>query len=77
MPNTSGRTIDWDAWNEESYNRIDIWRNKYDRGECVSISGNPTTPSPTGSPDLQKYCPRIKEVMFSKCTEIEVFFRKG
>jgi hypothetical protein len=76
MAHTGGRVFDWDAWNTEAYTRIDHWRNKYDRGDCVAITGTPTV-SPTGSPDTTKYCPKIHEVMFAKCTSIEVFFRKG
>ncbi len=76
MAHSSGRFFDWDGWNDEAYKRIDHWRNKYDRGECVGITGSPTPP-PTGSPDTTKYCPHIKDVMFSKCSTTEVYFRKG
>jgi|JFJP01.1.fsa_nt_gi hypothetical protein len=76
MAHSSGRVFDWDSWNDEAYKRIDHWRNKFDRGECVAITGNPTPP-PTGAPDTTKYCPKIKDIVFAKCTSIDVFFRKG
>ena len=69
MAHSSGRFFDWDGWNDEAYKRIDHWRNKYDRGDCVAITGSPTPP-PTGTPDTTKYCPNIKEVVFAKCTTI-------
>jgi hypothetical protein len=76
MAHSSGRFFDWDGWNDEAYKRIDHWRNKYDRGECVEITGSPDTPPPTGAP-LPPVCPHIQEVIFAKCTTIEVFFRKA
>jgi hypothetical protein len=76
MGHSNGKVFDWDAWNDEAYTRIDHWRNKFDRGECVSISGAEIILPPEVI-DTNKYCPVIKDVMFARCTQIEVFFRKG
>jgi len=76
MAHSSGKIFDWDGWNDEAYKRIDHWRNKYDRGECVAISAAPIVPEEPVV-DNTKYCPHIADVMFAKCTTIDVFFRKG
>lgn len=76
MPNNVQRYIDWSAWNADTYQRIDFWLNKYDRGECVAISGNPPeTEEP--EEEITPLCPKISDVLFYKCSLVEVFFSKG
>jgi hypothetical protein len=77
MAHSSGKVFDWDGWNDAAYKRIDHWRNKYDRGEeCTGISATPVTPE-IPPVDTKKYCPHIADVMFAKCSTVDVFFRKG
>jgi len=78
MAHTSGRVFNWDEWNAEAYERIDHYVNKYDRGICTTpyISGG-ETPSPTASPDLTGYCPKIDSIQILPCSKIEIYIQGG
>jgi len=78
MAHTAGRVFNWDEWNAEAYERIDHWRNKYDRGDCtVPYISAGNTPSPTGDVDLTTYCPRIDSVQIVPCSRVEIFIHGG
>lgn len=75
--NTTRKYIDWENWNKVTYQRIDFWLNKYDRGECIETYVPPSTGNENISPQPNPYsshCPKIDLVSFLKCSYIEVFF---
>lgn len=78
MSDNERKYIDWEAWNNATYQRVDFWLNKYDRGECIENYIPPDDSQEEEiKPELPKRCPKIDEVLFYKCSFVEVYFMKG